>query len=81
MLVQHGVRLPNYSNLLCTIYQWLGAVYGELSMDVIDGNERRGLQNEALSVLFIATQVKKNDPNLFYQLGLQLAEAGEVILI
>jgi tetratricopeptide (TPR) repeat protein len=63
--------------ILGSIYQWLGVVYGELSMEVIEGTQRRTYQNEAIEMLQKATELNAYDATLFYQLSLQLGEVGE----
>jgi hypothetical protein len=78
ILTEHGFLLPNYNSLLSQTFQWLGIVYGELSLEVLERDERVEYQNQAVVMLSKAVQICQTDSVLYYQLSLGLAEAGQV---
>lgn len=80
-MTEHGTLLPNYANLLSQVYQWLGVVYGELALEVVDRTERITFQNNAATMLSKARNWNREDPLIRYQLALQYAELGEVLNI
>ncbi|KAJ1337047.1 hypothetical protein BSLG_006807 [Batrachochytrium salamandrivorans] len=75
--IKYTAHLPEYSSILKDIYQWLGVVYGEQSIEVSSNRERRLLQSQAIAMLQKATAMDSTDPIMHYQLALQLAEVGE----
>ncbi|EGF82374.1 hypothetical protein BATDEDRAFT_22819 [Batrachochytrium dendrobatidis JAM81] len=75
--IKYAVNLPEYPFVLKSIYQWLGVVYGEQSLETSDHTERHSLQSEAKAMLEKAVAICNTDYILYYQLALQLAEMGE----
>lgn len=76
--MKHCKSQPFYSSLIARIYQWLGVVYGELSMEVREATERTNFQIQALDMLRKASQINITDHKLFYLLALQYSEMGDV---
>lgn len=81
IITEHGFLLPNYHQLLARIYQWLGLVYSELALEVVEREERHIFQTEAIVMLSKGAQYEKNDALIHYQLALALVEGGEVSII
>jgi hypothetical protein len=61
--------------------QWLGLVYGELALEVLESTERLMYQNQAVVMLSKAVQVEQQNSVLFYQFAFALSEVGEVFSI
>jgi hypothetical protein len=78
IITEHGTLLPDYANLLSQVYQWLGVVYGELALEVVERTERVTFQNNAAIMLSKARSWNRDDSFIRYQLALQYAELGEV---
>lgn len=78
ILSEHGISLSNYSSILGQVFQWLGVVYGELSLEVVRREDRTRHQEEAIIMLSKARTLQKTNHVARYQLALQFAEVGEV---
>lgn len=80
ILSEHGIYLEesNYSAMLAQIFQWLGIVYGELSLEVVSRQDRTVHQDEAIIMLSKARNLQKGNDSIRYQLALQLAQVGDV---
>ena len=77
-MTEHGPSLSNYPFILSQVFQWLGVVYGELSLEVVGRGDRIRHQEEAITLLSKARSLQKNNHLARYQLALQYAEVGEV---
>jgi tetratricopeptide (TPR) repeat protein len=80
ILSEHGTSLSDYNSILSQVFQWLGVVYGELSLEVVKREDRTRHQEEAIIMLSKARSLQKTNHRARYQLALQFAEVGEVRL-
>jgi len=83
ILTEHGASLEEneYASILAQIFQWLGVVYGELSLEVVGRQDRTRHQEEAIIMLSKASNLQKNDDTIRFQLALQLTQVGDVSFV
>ncbi|KAJ3306677.1 hypothetical protein HDV03_004307 [Kappamyces sp. JEL0829] len=78
ILTEQGSKLANYKAMMAQVFRWLGAVNGEMALEMVVRKERTERQKEALLFLEKSKTMDRQNAQLRYQLALQLAEVGDV---